>query len=500
MASERIIEAKGFYTAFERKGGNAPAATHYCAGCGHGVLHKLIAEALVDLGIQDRAIMISPVGCAVFGYYYIDCGNVQAAHGRAPAVGAGICRSTPEAIVISYQGDGDLASIGLGHTLQAANRGERLAVLFVNNAVYGMTGGQMAPTTLVGQATTTCPGGRDPALDGYPIHACELINQFEAPVYIERCSLSTAAKVRKARAAVRKALQIQKEGKGYAFVEFLSPCPTNMKQGAVATANFLDQDMEREFPLGCLRDRSQSAVPTSRLEPTFDHAAITALFGEARPIGPATPPAGHPTERLKVAGFGGQGVLSLGMMIAQAGLAAHRQVTWFPSYGPEQRGGTANCSVVVSEQEVGSPYVSTPNVLIAMNQPSVERFAADVAPGGTILYDATAGQFAAAGLRTLAVPAFQMAVEAGDERAANTAMLGVLAAAGLAGLSLPDFENVLDRVFARKKKVLEINRMVFRRAVDWARRYLDGTAAASPATPGRNDRIPSPCPTALQLP
>ena len=162
-AKERVLGGHpGLYAEFPRKGGSAPTATHYCPGCGHGILHKLIGEAMADLGIQDRCVVISPVGCAVFAYYYLDCGHVQAAHGRAPAIGTGISRAEDDAIVISYQGDGDLGSIGLNETIQAANRGEKLAVFFINNSVYGMTGGQMAPTTLVGEVTSTTPAGRDP--------------------------------------------------------------------------------------------------------------------------------------------------------------------------------------------------------------------------------------------------------------------------------------------------------------------------------------------------
>ena len=178
--SEKILATKGLYDEYPRKGGSALRATHYCPGCGHGVLHKLIGEALVDFGLQDRAVMISPVGCAVFAYYYFDCGNIQVAHGRAPAVATGLSRAQDDAVVLSYQGDGDLASIGLNETMQAANRGEKLAVFFVNNTVYGMTGGQMAPTTLIGEKTITCLNGRDPQFAGYPMHMCELINSLQA--------------------------------------------------------------------------------------------------------------------------------------------------------------------------------------------------------------------------------------------------------------------------------------------------------------------------------
>ncbi len=473
MATPKIIKAQGLYASFDRKAGSAPGATHYCAGCGHGVLHKLIGEAMADLDLQDQTVLISPVGCAVFAYYYLDCGNVQAAHGRAPALGAAIRRSAPHSIVISYQGDGDLCSIGWNQTFQAANRGDCMAVFFVNNAVYGMTGGQMAPTTLVGQRTATTPRGRTAATEGYPIHACEALNVLPAPVYIERCSLADSKRVQRARKAVRKALQIQKDGKGYAFVEFLSPCPTNMKSNAVAAAQFVTDEMEQEFPLGCLRDRSDDVAPIQYPERLFEKADLDDMF-----FGSDIPPAipidtDIATCRIKVAGFGGQGVLSLGLMIAEAGQHAGCRVTWFPSYGPEQRGGTANCSVVLSGQEIGSPVVSEADVLIAMNQPSLERFASSVVPGGTIFYDASIqGVEVPENINALAVPAFDIAVKAGAAKAANTAMLGAIAASKTCPVPAAGFEAAFSSVLAGKPKVLAVNQNVFATAADWTRQQL----------------------------
>lgn len=244
---EKVIKKpESLYDSFPRKG-NDIYNTHYCAGCGHGILHKLIAEVMDELDIQERSVMISPVGCAVFGYYYFNCGNVQTAHGRAPAVATGISRAEDNAIVMSYQGDGDLASIGLNETLQAANRGEKLAVFFVNNTVYGMTGGQMAPTTLIGEKTVTCQNGRDANFAGYPLHLCELLDNLKAPVFIERVSLANPKLIRKAKIAINKALMIQKEGKGYAFVEVLSPCPTNIRRDVEGVEDFLINEMGKEF-------------------------------------------------------------------------------------------------------------------------------------------------------------------------------------------------------------------------------------------------------------
>ena len=317
------------YESFPRKGGTALQATHYCPGCGHGVLHKLIAEALADFGLQDRTVFISPVGCAVFAYYYFDCGNIQVAHGRAPAVGTGVSRARDQAVVLAYQGDGDLASIGLNETLQAANRGEKLAVFFVNNAIYGMTGGQMAPTTLVGGKTITCPTGRDPRFAGYPLHLCELIDNLQAPVYVARVAVSDIRHIRQARKAVRKAIEIQRDGKGYAFVEVLAACPTNQHCSADEANRFINDEMTREFPLNIFRDRSGEVSPLDRPASDFSKASLDKLFGLDRLPAIKAPASQLPREvEVKCAGFGGQGVLSLGLMLAQAAQFGGRRVSW----------------------------------------------------------------------------------------------------------------------------------------------------------------------------
>ncbi len=472
--SERILASKGLYETYPRKGGTALTATHYCPGCGHGVLHKLIAEGLADFGLQDRAVMISPVGCAVFAYYYFDCGNVQVAHGRAPAVATGISRAQDDAVVLSYQGDGDLASIGLNETLQAANRGEKLAVFFVNNTVYGMTGGQMAPTTLVGEKTITCLDGRDPRFAGYPIHMCELINNLQAPVFIARVAVSDIRNIRKARTAIRRALEIQRDNKGYAFVEILAACPTNLHRSAVETNRFVNEEMTKEFPLGTFRDRSAEVEPLSRPISDFSQGALTSLFGldEIRTVGTkAKPLAGE--VQVKCSGFGGQGVLSLGIMLAQAAQLSGRQVSWYPSYGPEQRGGTANCSVVVSDHAIGSPVVNQPDLLMAMNQPSFERFADTVKPGGTILYDSSMGEMAPpANVRTIPVPALALAEEAGAAKAANTIMFGAMMELGLAELPAEAFELALAESFAKKPKLVPMNLEILRKGAAWTREKL----------------------------
>lgn len=466
---EKVIQTRGLYKTFPRKGGSAQTATHYCPGCEHGVLHKLIGEALADLELQDRAVVISPVGCAVFAYYYFDAGNIQVAHGRAAAVATGLSRTKNQAVVVSYQGDGDLASIGLNETLQAANRGEKLAVFFVNNTVYGMTGGQMAPTTLIGEKTVTSPEGRDPLQAGYPLHMAELISQLQAPVYIARVSFSNMAKLRQARQAIRQALEIQRDGKGYAFVEVLMACPTNQKMNVEAATRFVAEQMEAEFPLGVLRDRAAEATPLVRPESDYRKESLDRLLNLDTDRAPdAKPDPAAPTFAVKVAGFGGQGVLSMGAMLARAACGAGKFVSWYPSYGPEQRGGTANCGVVISGRPIGSPVVLEADAVVAMNRPSLEKFAGETKPGGLLLYNADIGESPVpAGVRALAVPALELAKEGGNDKASNTAMVGVLAALGGFGLSDHLYLEAIAANFAGKEKLIQQNRRVFELAKRW---------------------------------
>ncbi len=229
----------------------------YCPGCLHGVAHRLIAEAIDELEIQDTATGVAPVGCSVFAYKFFDMDMAEAAHGRAPAVATGIKRARPEMQVFTYQGDGDLAAIGTAEIIHAANRGENISVFFVNNAIYGMTGGQMAPTTLPEMKTTTSPYGRKTDDVGFPIKVCELLNTLEAPYYIERVSLLSPADILKAKKAVKKALQYNKEGKGFTIVELISTCPTNWGMTAVDSLKWAKEKMLPFFPVGKLRDRGE---------------------------------------------------------------------------------------------------------------------------------------------------------------------------------------------------------------------------------------------------
>ena len=227
---------------------------HYCPGCTHGIIHRLVAEVLEELGIGETAIGVAPVGCAVFAYDYFNCDMMEAAHGRAPAVATGIKRVQPDKAVFTYQGDGDLASIGAAEIVHAATRGEKITVIFVNNAIYGMTGGQMAPTTLPGQVTTTSPYGRDTNHCGFPVKVSEMLSTLNGPAYIERVSVHDVPNIKKAKAAIKKAFTLQMEGKGFTMVEVISSCPTNWGKTPKEALEWVKSDMLPNYPLGVYKD------------------------------------------------------------------------------------------------------------------------------------------------------------------------------------------------------------------------------------------------------
>lgn len=228
---------------------------HYCPGCGHGIVHRLVAEAIDELHLQDRAVGVAPVGCAVFAYRYFNIDMQEAAHGRAPAVATGIKRVLgPESCVFTYQGDGDLASIGTAEIVHAAHRGEKITTIFINNAIYGMTGGQMAPTTLVGQKTTTSPYGRDKEHCGSPIRVSEMLATIEGSAYIERVAVNSTANIVRAKKAIRKAFEMQMTGKGFSMVEVLSTCPTNWGKSATESMEWVETDMIPYYPLGVMKE------------------------------------------------------------------------------------------------------------------------------------------------------------------------------------------------------------------------------------------------------
>jgi len=228
---------------------------HYCPGCTHGIVHRLVAETMDELGIEGNTVGIAPVGCSVMAYNYFNCDMVEAAHGRAPAVATGIKRANPENIVFTYQGDGDLASIGMAETVHAAARNENITVIFINNAIYGMTGGQMAPTSLPGQVTQTSPYGRDTAHCGFPVRVSEMLSQLEGPQYIERVAVTSVAGIRKAKKAILKAFQNQIDGKGFSLVEVISTCPTNWGMTPEKAMQWANENMLPYYPLGVYRDR-----------------------------------------------------------------------------------------------------------------------------------------------------------------------------------------------------------------------------------------------------
>jgi len=230
--------------------------THYCPGCTHGIIHRLVAEAIDKLGIEGNTVGVAPVGCAVMAYDYFACDMVEAAHGRAPAVATGLKRAMPENVIFTYQGDGDLASIGTAETVHAAARNENITVIFVNNAIYGMTGGQMAPTSLPGQITQTSPYGRDVNHCGYPVKICEMLKELDGPEYLARVAVNSVKNVNAAKKAIEKAFRNQVEGKGFSLVEVISACPTNWGMSPTDALKWIDEKMIPYYPLGVYKDRS----------------------------------------------------------------------------------------------------------------------------------------------------------------------------------------------------------------------------------------------------
>jgi len=476
-----VIHSKSpvFYDLYDRKA-ELKHQTHYCPGCGHGVVHKLIAEALQDLGVQDRTIFVSPVGCSVFAYYYFDVGNVQVAHGRAPAAATGIKRAHADKIVISYQGDGDLAAIGTAEIVHAANRGEKITVFFVNNAIYGMTGGQMAPTTLVGEKSTTSPFGRRPANEGFPMHMSELLATLEAPVYIERVALSDNKNIMKARRAVRKALELQRDGAGFSFVEILSPCPTIWGKEPVDARRWVAERMIPVFPLNVFRDRKAETVvnnaPPQR--PVADVLEITAEKN-ADTTGPKHAHHHHFQDfTIKVAGFGGQGVLLLGQLLTEMGMREGLEVSWLPSYGPEMRSGSAHCHVCLSKERIGSPLIEHPNVLIAMNEISLRKFAAQVPANGLILYnrDSLPADFAKPQAQLICIPASEIADKLGSTKAANIVMMGALLEETECLAASTAMKVLEDKV--KRVALLEVDR----KALTAGRQFIDHAAHVGAVT------------------
>ena len=368
---------------------------HYCPGCNHGIIHRLVAEAIDELVQEGKleagnVMGVAPVGCSVFAYDYFNCDMYEAAHGRAPAVATGAKRARPGTLVFTYQGDGDLASIGTAEIVHAAHRGEKIVTIFVNNAIYGMTGGQMAPTTLVGQKTTTSPYGRDEAWCGAPIKMSEMLSEVPGAYYIERCAVNTNANILKTKKAIKKAFQYQLEGKGFCMIEVLSTCPTNWGLSPVEAMKWLEENMIPYYPL-----------------------------------------------------------------------VEGKHVSWLPSYGPEMRGGTANCSVVVSDEPVGSPLVDNCDVLIAMNLPSLDKFEHTVKSGGLIVVNSSIieRKVERDDVRVVYCDAAGIADAVKNPKGANVAILGAMMGADPDAV---EFDKMVDAIKIelgeRKMRFLEGNK------------------------------------------
>jgi 2-oxoisovalerate ferredoxin oxidoreductase beta subunit len=396
-------------------------------------------------------------------------GNVQAAHGRASAVASAVKRSRPGAIVIGYQGDGDLAAIGTAEIIHAANRGEGITIIFVNNGIYGMTGGQMAPTTMVGRKSTTSPLGRNPDNEGYPIHVCELLSALQAPVFIERVSLGGNKAIMQAAKVIRKALEVQVKGLGFSLVEVLSPCPTIWKMQPVEAMSFVRDEMAPVFGVANYRDRTKEAQPHPAAPPPPPLEDLPKLLDVAGDADFVPVEATRELDmRIRVAGFGGQGVLMLGEVLAEAGLQSGYEVSWLPSYGPEMRSGTSNCHVRLSKSPIDSPLVSRPNVLLALNEPSLRKFLASVEPGGLVLYNAATipEDCVRPDLRTVTRPFTELADQMGSAKVGNILMVGAL----LEATGLLEQERVVGalKTLIRNPKLLELDV----KALDHGRRTI----------------------------
>ena len=422
----KFAKPESLYSEYTRKG-PADRNTHYCPGCGHGTAHKLIARCIDELGIQDRVVFLSPVGCAAFAYYYFDTGNVACSHGRAPAVGTGIRRTLDGSIIICYQGDGDLAGIGTTEIVHAANRGENITVIFVNNAIYGMTGGQMAPTTPLGIKTVTTPLGRTESREGPPIRISEMLSQLDGPAYIERVALTDTKHVLSAKKAIKKAIRNQMEGRGFSLVEVLSPCPVNWGMSPLEARTWIGEELMRIFPLGVYRSTEGGVRRDGGRLESMDDDALIELIG-----GRDAPPVHHDIravaeETVKIAGFGGQGVLSAGILLANCAIGEGLNATWLPSYGPAMRGGTANASVVYSSSAIGSPVVDAPAAVIVMNGPSLDSFEDSVKSGGTIVVNSSLveREVRRTDIRALYIPATDEAAGAHFVKGANVILLTV---------------------------------------------------------------------------
>lgn len=411
--------------------------THFCPGCGHGNILKFADEAIIDLDIATRTIWVSPVGCGGLTDAYMAISHILSAHGRASAVATAVKRLKPNAVVIVSQGDGDLSSIGLLEAIHAANRGENLTVLFINNANFAMTGGQLAPTSWNGQITATTPNGRSPQEHGLPLKLCELLAQTDGPAFIARVAIGNSAQLRTTQKTIRRAIQNQLENRGYSFVEILSPCPSNWHCTPAEARKIVAENMIKTFPLGIFRDESRKSWIENRLQPIpyapeIVETAFQTLTCPTSPIPSFSLDlqwAKNEACAICCSGFGGQGIMTIGRALAQLALMADLHATWMPSYGPEMRGGAANCFVRIAKKDIAAPIIDSPDVLLAMNQPSLEKFAPKMKPNSKIFYNNQQINDISCvpnGVELFSIPASQIADEIGDSKSANFVLLGAL--------------------------------------------------------------------------
>jgi 2-oxoisovalerate ferredoxin oxidoreductase beta subunit len=460
-----------FYNRFERHShgeGLKGQSTHYCPGCGHGLIQKYLAECIAELDIQDRTIAVSPVGCSVFMYYYLDVGNTQAAHGRAPAVAIGHKVANPNSILISYQGDGDLASIGIAEIVQAAQMGLPLTVIFVNNAIYGMTGGQMAPTTLMGQKSSTTPLGRE-RITGEPMKVAETMALLDGTVYVERVALYDNQQRTRTKKAIRKALQVQIDNLGVGFVEVLAECPTHLKLTPQETERWVKKDLE--------------TTPWFHLEaPSFAADKIIEVIGASAETVERFCD-GFPSHidshdiGLKLAGAGGDGAQTAAMLIAKAAVNEGFDSTHIPSYGPESRGGTSYADVHIANEEVISPEAQKPHLLVAFNAPSLEKFGPTVRPGGTIVYDSSViaePPELDPSVTMVGVPCTEIAMDLGAAKVKNVVALGALQAASQL-FPRETLLTVIRQALRHDCAMIELNEEAF----GWGVRSFEETAGAN---------------------
>ena len=362
----------------------------FCPGCMHSTVVKLIGEALEEMNLVDKAVMVTGIGCCGLHMDYIAYDTITAPHGRACAVATGMKRSNPDTLYFTYQGDGDFASIGLAESVSAANRGENITVIFINNGIYGMTGGQMAPTTLVGMKASTAPKGRIPEEHGYPMHMCEILDKLTAPAYLERTSCNTPQNVIKTKNAIKKAFQNQIDGKGFSMVEIVTSCPTNWGLSPVDSLTCDSTD---------------------------------------------------------------------------------KNVTFFPSYGAEQRGGTANCFVVISDEMVGAPLGDVMDDLIVMNGPSLQKFLPTLKQGGTLFINSSIvpeEDIDRTDVKVVKAPVTEMALEMGNAKVLNVIMLGVYV--GYTEVVSPEVVwGTIEHKLAKKAKLLPLNKEAFEKGLEIGR-------------------------------